>query len=159
MKPTILLVVGLLASCASDGRNLRPGISDAAAVRADMGAPAEVLPLGQGGEVWFYPKGLGRQTFRVELRADGKVRRVDQVLEERNFDRIIAGKMTRADLRLMLGPPFYVWRIGNEAVWEYRYLWGIEAPWILRVGIAPNGVVTGQTRIEERDAASAGRGS
>lgn len=157
MKLRFLLVAVLLAGCASDGRNLRPDVSDAAAVRADMGPPAEVLPLPQGGEAWFYPKGLGRQTFRVELGPDGKVRAVDQVLDERHFDRIIAGKTTRVDLRLMLGPPFYIWRLRGEEVWEYRYLWGLEAPWTLRVGIAPNGVVTGQARIEERDAAPDGR--
>lgn len=157
MKLPFLLLVCLLAGCASDGRNLRPAVSDAAAVRADMGAPAEVLPLAEGGEAWFYPKGLGRQTFRVELGADGRVKSVDQVLEERNFDRIVAGKTTRAELRLMLGPPFYVWRLRGEQVWEYRYLWGLEAPWTLRVGLAPNGVVTGQARIGERDAGSDGR--
>lgn len=155
-KPRFLLIVVLLAGCASDGRSLRPGVSDAAAVRADMGAPAEVLPLSQGGEAWFYPKGLGRQTFRVELAPDGKVRAVDQVLEEPSFDRIVAGKTTRAGLRLMLGPPFYVWRIRNESVWEYRYLWGLQSPWTLRIGIGADDVVTGQARISELNARSNG---
>lgn len=94
--------------------------------------------------------------FRVELAPDGKVRAVDQVLDGRNFDRIVAGKTTRADLRLLLGPPFYVWRLRNETVWEYRYLWGLQSLWTLRVGIGADDVVTGQARISELNARSTG---
>lgn len=157
-RALIAFLAGIfLAGCAADGRNLRPGVSDAAAVRSDMGAPAEVLPLPQGGEVWFYPKGLGRQTFRVELGTDGKLRSVEQVLDEKVFDRIIKGKTTRDELRRLLGPPFYVWQLRNETVWEYRYEWGPHEPWTLRVGIGPDNIVTGQFRHQELDAAPEGR--
>jgi outer membrane protein assembly factor BamE (lipoprotein component of BamABCDE complex) len=155
---SLLLLAVFLAGCASDGRHLRPGVSDRAAVRADMGTPAEVHALPQGGEVWFYPKGFGRATFRVELAGDGKVKSVEQVLDERTFDRIAAGKTTREELRLMLGPPFRTWRTRSEEVWEYHYLWGGEAPWTLEVGIGPNDVVTGQARIEERNGGSGADG-
>ncbi len=151
--PLLALLAFLPWGCASDGRHLRPGESDAAAVRKDMGSPAEVLPLPQGGEVWFYPKGLGRQTFRVELGPDGRLRGVDQVLEERHFDAVGAGSTTREQLRLMLGPPFLTWRTASgETVWEYRYAWGAREPWTLRVGIGPDGVVSGQIRMQELDA-------
>lgn len=155
MKRAIVLALGiLLAGCAANGVNLRPGVSDAAAVRTDMGAPAETVRLADGGEAWFYPKGLGRVTYRVELGPDDKVRAVEQVLDEAHFDRIQAGKTTKDELRALLGPPFYVWHVRNETVWEYRYLWAQQSPWVLRVGIGPNDVVTGQARIEEQDASS-----
>ena len=158
MKRAIALALGiLLAGCAANGVNLRAGVSDAAAVRADMGAPVETVSLADGGQAWFYPKGLGRVTYRVELGPDEKVRAVEQVLDEAHFDRIQAGKTTKDELRALLGPPFYVWQMRNETVWEYRYLWAQSAPWILRVGIGPNDVVTGQARIEELDAAPDGR--
>lgn len=158
MRHAFLLALGILiAGCASNGVNLRPGVSDAAAVRADMGAPAETVRLADGGQAWFYPKGLGRVTYRVELGPDDKVRAVEQVLDEQHFDRIRAGKTTRDELRALLGPPFYVWHVRNETVWEYRYLWAQSAPWILRVGIGPNGVVTGQARIEELNGDNDGR--
>lgn len=146
----VFFLASFLTGCAASGYNLKPGISDAAAVRADMGAPTEVHALPQGGEVWFYSRQL-RQTYRVELGADGKVRTVDQVLDEYNFDRIVKGKTTADELRLMLGPPFLVRRLRSETVWEYRYFWGMDDPWTLYVGIGPDGIVTGQARYHERD--------
>lgn len=154
-RNTLFLLLALaLAGCASDGRNLRPGVSDAAAVRVDMGAPAEVVKLPQGGEVWFYPKGLGRQTFRVEFGPDGKVRTVAQVLDEYNFDRIARG-ITTDELHLMLGPPWRVWQSGTETVWEYKYDWGLNRPWTLYVGVGPDNRVTGQFRHQELSGPSA----
>ena len=119
-------------------------------MRQDMGTPAETVALPNGGRALFYPRGF-RQTLRVELSPDGKVRAVEQVLDERNFDRIVTGKTTRDELRAMLGPPFYVRRISKEVVWEYRYLWASDEPWTLLVGIGPDGLVTGQARHQERD--------
>lgn len=146
-----LLIAAALAGCAANGANLRPGVSDEAAVRKDMGAPAETVALPSGGRALFYPRGL-RNTIRVELGPDEKVRAVEQVLDERHFDRIVTGKTTRDQLRAMLGPPFYAWRLGSgEILWEYRYLWASDEPWTLYVGIGPDGLVTGQARHQERD--------
>ena len=154
MKPAVLLLTGIfLAGCAADGRNLRSGVSDEAAVRAEMGAPAESVALPNGGQALFYPRGpAGRNTVRVELGADGKVRAIEQPLDEKNFDRIVKGKTTRDEVRALLGPPYYVWRVrGNETLWEYKYFWGMDDPWKLYVGIGPDGIVTGQARQQERD--------
>ena len=146
-----LLVPLVLAGCAANGAKLRPGVSDEAAVRQDMGAPAETVALPGGGRALFYPRGF-RNTIRVELAPDGKVRAVEQVLDERHFDRIVTGKTTREELRAMLGPPFYVRQLSKrETVWEYRYLWASDEPWTLYVGIGPDGRVTGQARHQERD--------
>ena len=145
------LCAAVLAGCAANGVNLRPGVSDEAAVRKDMGAPAETVALPSGGRALFYPRGF-RNTIRVELGPDAKVRAVEQVLDERHFDRIVDGKTTRDELRAMLGPPFYVRQLSSrEVVWEYRYLWASDEPWTLLVGIGPDGLVTGQARHQERD--------
>jgi len=154
VKPALLLVFALaLAGCATEGRDLRPGQSEAGDVRTQMGKPAEVVNLPQGGEVWFYPKGLGRATYRVELGPDGKVRNVDQVLDENHFDRIAKG-ITSDELNLMLGPPWRVFKTNTETVWEYKYTWGLEEPWTLYVGIGPDNRVTGQHRHQERSGPS-----
>lgn len=148
--PAVVLAASVLG-CVSDGRGLQPGVHDAAAVRAEMGAPAEVLKAQHGGELWFYPRGrVARQTFRVEFAPDGKLLDIDQVLYERNFDRIIDGKTTREDVRRMLGPPEFEWLAMNgwETNWEYRYLWA-QQPWVLFVGLDQKGVVTGQHRRSE----------
>ncbi len=146
-----LLLAVVLAGCAANGANLRAGVSDEAAVRKDMGTPAETVALPGGGRALFYPRGF-RSTLRVELGPDGKVRAVEQVLDERHFDRIVDGKTTREGLRAMLGPPYYVRQLSSrEVLWEYRYLWASDEPWTLYVGIGPDGVVTGQARHQERD--------
>lgn len=151
MRLVALVFAAVLAGCAVDGRRLTPGVSDAAAVRADMGAPAEVLKAVHGGEIWFYPRGrIGRETFRVELAPDGKLLKVEQVLHEWNFDRIIAGKTTRQELREMLGPPNIEWLAMNgwETNWEYRYRWA-QQEWVVTFGIDQKGIVTGQHRRSE----------
>jgi hypothetical protein len=153
MNRAAILLGIFLAACASDGRNLRPGVADEAAVRADMGAPAETVALPNGGQALFFTRGpAGRNTVRVELGPDGKVRAVEQPLDERNFDRIVNGKTTGDEVHAMLGTPYYVWRLpSGELAWEYKYFWGMDDPWRLYVGIGPNGIVTGQARQQERD--------
>ncbi|HEX4928291.1 MAG TPA: hypothetical protein VFV74_09845 [Burkholderiales bacterium] len=154
-----LLLALALAACASDGRSLRPG-DDAEAVRAQMGNPALVVPLPSGGEAWFYPRGrVGRQTFRAEIGPDGRLNKVEQVLDERHFDQVIADKTTREELLAMLGPPVYEMHgsLKNEDVWEYTYYWGAQQPWLVRFGISPQGIVTGQIRISEMGGPNPGR--
>ena len=146
-----LLLTLFLAACISDGRSLRPG-ADADAVRADMGTPALVVPLADGGQAWFYPRGrVGRQTFRAELGPDGRLRKVEQVLDEAHFDQVIAHKTTREELLAMLGPPVYELHgsLSKTTDWEYTYYWYAQQPWLVRFGIDGNGIVTGQTRISE----------
>ncbi len=157
MRAAALVLLLFLAGCVSDGRSLAPSVHDAAAVRAEMGAPAEVLKAPHGGEVWFYPRGrVGRETWRAEIGPDGKlVREVEQVLDEKNFDRILDGKTTREELRLMLGPPVQEWIGVNgwEIIWDYPYRWA-QMPWMLHVGIDQKGVVTSQFRRNDLNAAA-----
>ena len=146
-----LLLTLFLAACISDGRSLRSG-ADADAVRADMGTPALVVPLSDGGQAWFYPRGrVGRQTFRAELGPDGRLRKVEQVLDEAHFDQVIANKTTREELLRMLGPPVYEIHgsLSRTTDWEYTYYWGAAQPWLVRFGIDENGIVNGQIRISE----------
>ena len=158
MKPHWLVVALplLLAACAT-GKNLQPGVADRPAVRAEMGAPAEVLKTAYGNEIWFYPRGrVGRETYRAEFDPAGKMVSFGQVLHEWNFDRIVAGKTTRTELREMLGPPNMEWvpMNGWETNWEYRYWWGGQQLWVVHFGIDQKGIVTGQFRHSERDAPS-----
>jgi hypothetical protein len=156
MKPTRLLFHGiflaaLVSGCASDGRNLQPGV-DSNAVRAQMGAPKEVIRLADGGEAWFYPGGrVRKETYRAELGSDGRLRKVEQVLDERHFASIVPGKTTGEDVRRMIGSPEQEFRGYNETVWQYHYLWTPGWPYRLHVGIGGDGVVTGLARLSELD--------
>ncbi|HEX7053780.1 MAG TPA: hypothetical protein VF211_07585 [Burkholderiales bacterium] len=152
MSRALIVLLGIfLAGCAADGRNLQPG-ADATAVRAQMGSPGEVVRLPDGGEAWFYPGGrVRRQTFRAELGPDGRLRKVEQVLDERHFARIVPGKTTREELRRLLGSPEQEFRGYNETVWQYHYLWTPNWPYRLHVGIGDDGIVTGLARLSELD--------
>ncbi len=146
-----LFLAALLPGCASDGRNLQPG-TDANAVRAQMGAPKEVIQLADGGEAWFYPGGrITRQTYRAELGADGRLRKVEQVLDEQHFAQIVPGKSTGEDVRRLIGPPEQQYRGYKETVWQYHYRWTPDWPYRLNVGIGGDGVVTGLARLTELD--------
>jgi len=149
MQRLFLIAVLLLAGCVSDGRGLRPG-DDEAAVRSEMGKPGEVVALPQGGEAWFYPRGfVGRQTFRAEFGADGRLVGVEQVLDEAHFDRLVDNKTTAEEARRIIGPPNFIYTVmGGSQVWEYKYYWGAQQPWALRVGVK-DGIVTGQARVSE----------
>jgi len=149
MQRGFLIFVLLLAGCVSDGRGLRPG-ADEAAVRAEMGKPAEIVALAQGGEAWFYPRGrVGRQTFRAEIGADGRLKGIEQVLDEAHFDRLVDNQTTAEEARRIIGPPNYIYPVmGGSQVWEYKYYWGAQQPWALRVGVK-DGIVTGQARVSE----------
>ncbi len=152
MKHARLLLLGIfLAGCAADGRSLQEG-ADANAVRAQMGAPKEVVKLTDGGEAWFYPGGrVRRQTYRAELGADGRLRKVEQVLDEQHFAQIVPGKSTGDDVRRLIGPPEQQYSGYNETIWQYHYLWIPDSPYRLNVGIGGDGVVTGIARLTELD--------
>jgi hypothetical protein len=147
MKPGWLVLAVLLAACVSDGRSLKRGEADARAVRAEMGEPAQVLKAAHGGEVWFYPRGIAaRETFRVELDSGGRLVGIEQVLDDRRFDRIVGGRTTRAEVLDLIGPPQFA--LADGTIWEYHYRWAQE-PWCISVSFDQAGVVSGVHRRSE----------
>lgn len=112
-----------LAACATDGRDLQPGVATAEAVRAQMGEPHAIVPEADGGQTWQYPRGpLGRQTFMVRLGADGRLVGIEQVLGDSGFGRIEVGQ-SRDEVHRLLGPPCCVipFPRRGETAWDYRF--------------------------------------
>ncbi|HEX7638599.1 MAG TPA: hypothetical protein VF457_09395 [Burkholderiaceae bacterium] len=116
----------LLAGCA-----VRPYAPDAvhpgdsrAAVEAAMGPPTAVYTMPDGHlrlEYNHMPSGL--QTYMIDLGADGRVVKWEQVLDEAHFTEIAAG-MTEADVLQRLGPPTERGSFSRPApalTWTYRY--------------------------------------
>ena len=136
-----------LFSSASLGASLSPGKSRDDDVRADMGAPAEVLDEPGGNKVWFYPKRGqgGRQTIAVRIGPDRIVRGVEQRLTPENVARIVPEKMSERDVRLLLGPPNTIeaWPRLNRNIWDYHMndSGTIGAGKMLSVQFSPDGVV------------------
>ena len=152
MKRAFLIALVLLASaCAS--QPLRPGMSEAEVVQA-MGRPAIELRDQDGSRHLAYPTGpFGLHTYMARIAADGRLRVLEQVLDDGRFDAIRPG-MTRDELLRHIGPPGERMRFDNlrQTAWDYRFrdTWGYIA--ILSVMVDDSGRVASRiTRRLERE--------
>jgi hypothetical protein len=97
-----------------------------------MGTPAMRWKEADGREQWAYPRGpAGTQTFMVFLAPDGRLERIEKVLDMEHFSRIENGKTDKAAVLRLLGPVFeqnevYFWR-RDELVWSWLYCDGLGA--------------------------------
>ena len=152
MKRLLLLVPAFLAAaCAM--QSLRPGATAEEVVGA-MGKPAVELRDPDGTRHLVYPTGpYGMQTFMAHVGGDGRVRSVEQVLDDSRFNTITPGMTTDQLLRL-IGPPAQRVYFGNlrQTAWDYRYrdTWGYVA--VLSVMVDDGGRVASRiTQRIERD--------
>ena len=128
----ILAGAVLLAGCASyDGRGLQPGVSSADDVVALMGTPAMQWQDADGRRQLAYPRGPeGLQTFMAFIDTQGRLERVEKVLDTPHFARIEPGKSDQAAILRLLGPSQPQWTMyferRDELVWEWRFCddWG-----------------------------------
>ncbi len=115
----------LIAGCASySGSNLKPGIATLPEVVASMGEPAMRWKDADGREQLAYPRGpSGTQTFMAYIGADGRLERIEGVLDMRHFARIESGKSDKAAVLRILGPYYssVEYRARNELIWEWRF--------------------------------------
>ena len=105
-------------------KDLTPGQSTEADVRRWMGQPEMIWEESDGSRTLEYPRGpMGKETYFVTIGADGRYRRIEQVLTEENFRKVQPG-MTRDQVRQILGKPGEISRFKrqNEEVWGWRYL-------------------------------------
>lgn len=120
-------LVGLLLSgCAGyAGHGLQAGVSSENDVVSTMGAPAMAWSLSGGGRQLAYPRGpAGYATFMVFVDANGRLERIENVLDMASFARIQPG-MTQDEVLQLIGPPQPQWtayfKARDELVWEWRY--------------------------------------
>lgn len=116
----------LLASCATySGRGLQPDQAEIADVLRVMGLPAMRWDHADGSVQLAYPRGpAGVHTYMVHLGADGKLQRIENVLERKSFALIHKG-MSKQQVLEVLGPSIPHWtayfEARDELVWEWRY--------------------------------------
>jgi len=88
-----------------------------------LGKPSTELPTPDG-QLLIYSKGpFGKETFFIYLNHEGIVQRWSQVLDEKNFERIVPC-MTRNQVIEIIGESkdrFGLAR-GRGYVWNYRYV-------------------------------------
>ncbi len=81
---------------------LRAGQSTVADMKTQMGDPSDVFKEGDR-EIWVYPLGPeGVKTYFMTVDPTGKLEKIDQVLTDENFKRIVPG-MTTTEVRRVLG--------------------------------------------------------
>lgn len=146
------LFVAVLGGCALDPlHQVAPG-SIAEHVRGVMGEPWSQWSEPDGTMHWVYPTGpLGRHTYEVQFDAAGKVRSVEDVLTDRGFARIQAGKTAEEVVQRLFGPPFRVIRFErkHETAWDYRFRDTWTYPAIFSVIFNDAGIVT--TTMQQRE--------
>ena len=123
----------LVSGCAGySGSNLKPGVSTLPEVHATMGKPAMTWKNPDGSQQLAYPRGpAGTQTFMAHVGPDGKLRRIEKVLDLEHFSRIRAG-MSKDEVLRVLGPPGSEWTEyysrRNELAWSWLFcnVWSVE---------------------------------
>lgn len=116
----------LISGCASlSGPGFQAGVSTGADLDRAMGPAAMVWPEPSGGQLRAYPTGpAGFLTWMATLDSNGRLIRIENVLEESHFARIQAG-MGKDEVLRILGPAWPGWTIyyaaRDELVWEWRY--------------------------------------
>ena len=138
----------LLAACVSTGPgNLSAGASEADLI-ARMGKPSGELSLADGGRQLEYARGpCGHFTFMVNVGRDGKVRDIQQVLQESYFAKVQPG-LTQPEIIALLGHPgrALTYEKINDVVWTYRIEQAGFVEAFLNVHFDLSGKVTGTSR-------------
>ena len=125
MKIFFYLCFFLFTACSTYlGYELKPGDS-LAKVQQKLGQPAMRWQNENGSEKLAFPRGpMGYQTYMVVMGADGKLKHIDNVMNEQNHARIKPG-MTQNEVLKILGPSYPHWTVyferRDELVWEWRY--------------------------------------
>jgi len=148
---TGLAVVLALGGCVSMPERLVPG-TPAAQVQAQLGQPTGRYAL-PGGERWQYSRQpAGQQVYNLDFDAQGRLLRVEQVLDihwmQQNIE---VDRWTRDHVLRHMGRPALVervWSFDGE-VWTYRFL-EFNNPRLAHLHIDPQGVLRKLMFTDER---------
>jgi len=116
----------LLTACAGySGSGLVADESALDTVIQAMGQPRMEWAEPDGTQRLAYPRGpMGVHTYMVLIGADGKLQRIEDVLNPQSFGRVRPG-MDKDQVLRTLGPPEPTWtayfKARDELVWEWRY--------------------------------------
>lgn len=121
-----IFAVLILGACAAySGAGLKPGEARLDDVIRVMGQPAMRWQDPDGSVQLAYPRGpWGFQTYMAYIGPDGRLKRIENVMDQPAFARIQRGQTKDQVLRI-LGPSYPGWteyfKARDELVWEWRY--------------------------------------
>jgi outer membrane protein assembly factor BamE (lipoprotein component of BamABCDE complex) len=131
-----------LAACSSLPETVVPGTSRAD-IEQRLGTPTAVHALPGGTRLQYSRQPAGQQVFNLDLNAQGRLVRVDQVLDIERLQQIEVDRWTQDDVMREFGRPAVVERVArfDGGVWTYRYLEPFSHARLAHVHIDPRGVV------------------
>lgn len=89
-----------------------------------MGVPAMQWQEADGTRQLSYPRGPeGPHSFMVFIDTDGRLLKIDNVLNDRHYALIVPGKTTQAEILRLLGPPTPQWTTYFAARDEFAWEW------------------------------------
>lgn len=116
----VMLIAAALAGCASP-RSVGSG-STLVQMLAKAGPPTDIRFDRNGDELWEYATGpQGHETYLVRAGADGRVKEITQLLTDEQLNKIVPGKMNKADVRNILGKPSEQTFAAAGTVWSWRF--------------------------------------
>ena len=123
MRSPASLSIGFLAvivaACAGP-RSIVPSHSTLAEVRAKVGNPTDIR-FDNDDELWEFAGGpQGTETYLIRAGRDGRVKSVTQLLTEDQFAKVVPRKMTKIDVRHLLGRPSDESFLYNGTSWSWR---------------------------------------
>jgi hypothetical protein len=132
----------VLMACGSMPETVALGTARAD-IEQRLGAPTAVLALPAGTRLQYSRQPSGRQVFNLDLDGQGRLLRVDQVLDTAWLQRIEVGRWTQEDVLRQFGKPAVVERVARfeGGVWTYRYLEPFSLARLAHIHIDPQGVV------------------
>ncbi len=148
---TFLAALGISACDYFNLRELQPGVSTATEVRERFGVPEMEWANTDGSVTWEFsrqPEGI--ECFMITIGADNILRRVDQVLDEQSFARVVKG-LNGDEVRRLLGKPArsQFFQLKQETVWEWKISHGFAGssePVFFTVSFNTDGRVVGTGR-------------
>jgi hypothetical protein len=150
IRTLLLMFAWLLALFGCDIRmlDLKPGISTATEVKRAMGEPTFEWKEPDGALIWEFPRGpSGSVTYMVEMRPDGVLKEIRQVLKEEYFAKIRPG-LSKDEVRRLIGKPAetMTFPLKKEEVWSWKFEQGSGQYWHLHVHFDLGGKVVTATR-------------
>jgi outer membrane protein assembly factor BamE (lipoprotein component of BamABCDE complex) len=149
-RALLLMFAWLLALLGCDARmsELKPGVSTATEVKSIMGQPSFEWKEPDGTVTWEFPRGpSGSVTYMVDLRPDGVLKEIRQVLTEAYFAKIQPG-LSQDEVRKLIGKPAgsMTFPLKKEEVWSWKFEQGSGEKWHYHVHFDLGGKVVTATR-------------
>jgi hypothetical protein len=142
LRTIFLGLVLVLSGCALMPERLAPGTPRADIVQR-LGTPTGEYPLPDGTRLQYSRQPAGQQVYNLDLDAQGRLRRVEQVLDIHWMQKNIAiDRWQRDDVLRAMGRPARVERVArfDGDIWTYRFL-ELDLPRQAHLHLDPQGVL------------------